>query len=218
MAGIATRRKKTRFCGLMTATDTWPERNRCSLAYWLTEFLWRSKGRGFILPIRRESFDIVRSQICVEIIGWSRAGVDGSGTLDDLNEAILLGYLLGRLLMETLMNRTRISALSMAFAMGLAIFSGCESDRMSNIPANATIASSGDDRLSYTAATDGTIWVYDVDADQIDYSGPIAVNESVTVDPHINSIKINDRVVSDKLNKGAKHRIYFVPAAGMSTP
>jgi hypothetical protein len=113
------------------------------------------------------------------------------------------------------MNRTRISAWSMGFAMGLAILSGCESDRMSNIPANATIASSGDDRLSYTASTDGTIWVYDVSNDRIDYSGPIAMNESVSVDPHNNTVMVNSRVVTDKLKDGAKHRIYFVPAAGM---
>jgi hypothetical protein len=118
-------------------------------------------------------------------------------------------------LLERFMNRTRISAWSMAFAMGLALLSGCESDRMSDIPANATIASSGDDRLSYTASTDGTIWVYDVTNDRIDYSGPIAMNESVSVDPHNNTAMVNGRVVTDKLKDGAKHRIYFVPNAGM---
>jgi archaellum component FlaF (FlaF/FlaG flagellin family) len=114
------------------------------------------------------------------------------------------------------MNRARISGWSMAFAMGLAILSGCESDRMSNIPTNATIASSGDDRLSYTASTDGTIWVYDVSNDRIDYSGPIAMNESVTVDPHTKTVTVNGRVVSDKLDGSAKHRVYFVPGTGMT--
>jgi hypothetical protein len=133
-----------------------------------------------------------------------KCGVDGFGISDWLELAVFL---------EAFMNRTHVSALSMAFVMGLAILSGCESDRMNNIPANATLASSGDDRLTYTASADGTIWVYDVDNDRIDYSGPIALNESVTVDPHTKQVMINGRVVSDKLDGSAKHRVYFVAGA-----
>jgi hypothetical protein len=114
------------------------------------------------------------------------------------------------------MNRTQISAWTMAFAMGLAVLTGCEADRMNNIPANATLASSGDDKLSYTAGSDGTIWVYDVSNDRIDYSGTIAMNESVTVDPHTKTVTVNGRVVMDKLDGSAKHRVYFV--AGTATP
>jgi hypothetical protein len=102
-------------------------------------------------------------------------------------------------------------------ALALAIFSGCAVDRLSNIPSNATIASSGNDHLSYTAPSYGTIWVYDVSNDRIDYSGPVSMNEAVTVDPSANSVTINGRIVADKVDQGAQHRIYFVPSQGTPT-
>jgi hypothetical protein len=113
------------------------------------------------------------------------------------------------------MNRMQLSALAMTLGLGLSVLGGCESDRLNNIPANAMIASAGDDRLAYTASSAGTIWVYDVTHDRIDYSGPIGMNESVSVDPESNTVSISGRVVTDKLDKGAKHRIYFV--AGPNT-
>ena len=54
--------------------------------------------------------------------------------------------------------------------------------------------------------------MYDVTNDRIDYSGPLAMNEAVTVDPNTNTVTINGRIVSDTLKQGAQHRIYFVPA------
>jgi hypothetical protein len=113
------------------------------------------------------------------------------------------------------MNRTYVLALSATFAMGLATLSGCANDRSSNIPANAVVGSSGDDRLSYTAQSSGTVWVYDVNNDRIDYSGPVAANDSVTVDPGSTSVTVNGRVVTDKLDKNSKHKIYYV--AGQQT-
>jgi hypothetical protein len=56
------------------------------------------------------------------------------------------------------------------------------------------------------------IWVYDVTNDRIDYSGPLPMNQLVTVDPGTNSITINGHIVSDTLQPGTQHRIYFVPA------
>ncbi len=110
------------------------------------------------------------------------------------------------------MIRARFFVLPVISALALAIFSGCAMDALSNIPATATIASSGNDHLSYTAPSDGRIWVYDVTNDRIDYSGPIRMNEAVKVDPGTNSVKINDRVVADTLAPGVQRRIYFVPA------
>ena len=110
------------------------------------------------------------------------------------------------------MIRMRSLSLPLMWALALAILSGCATDRSSNIPANATVASSGNDHLSYTAPSYGRIWAYDVTNDRIDYSGPIAMNEEVKVEPSTFSVKINDRVVADKLAQGAQHRIYFLPA------
>jgi hypothetical protein len=114
--------------------------------------------------------------------------------------------------LEIFMTRTRFFSLSIRWALALPILSGCAMDAFSNIPANATIASSGNDHLSYTAPSFGRIWVYDATNDRIDYSGPLPMNQLVTVDPGTNSITINGHIVSDTLQPGAQHRIYFVPA------
>ena len=110
------------------------------------------------------------------------------------------------------MIRMRSLSLPIMLALALAILSGCATDRSSNIPSNAIVASSGNDHLSYTAPSFGTIWVYDVTNDRIDYSGPVSINEAVSVDPKTNTITIDSRVVADKLTQGAQHRIYFEPA------
>jgi len=110
------------------------------------------------------------------------------------------------------MIRTRFFALPLTGALALMILSGCATDAFSNIPGNATIASSGNDHLSYTAPSYGRIWVYDASNDRIDYSGPISMNQMVKVDPGTNAVTINGQVVADKLIQGAQHRIYFVPA------
>lgn len=108
------------------------------------------------------------------------------------------------------MTYTRSFSWPIACAIGPAIISGCATDPMNNIPSNATIASSGNDHLTYTAPTYGRIWVYDVTNDRIDYSGPLQANEAVSVDPKTNTVTINGRVVSDTLVQGAQHRVYFV--------
>jgi hypothetical protein len=110
------------------------------------------------------------------------------------------------------MIRTRFYSLPVTWSLALAILGGCASDPLSNVPSNATIASSGNDHLSYTAPSFGRIWVYDVTNDRIDYSGPLSMNEAVAVDPNTNTVTINGRIVSDTLKQGAQHRIYFVPA------
>jgi hypothetical protein len=110
------------------------------------------------------------------------------------------------------MIQTRSFIWPITAALALAMFTSCASDPMSNIPSNATIASSGNDQLTYTAASYGRIWVYDVTNDRIDYSGPLRANEAVTVDPKTNTVTINGRVVSDTLVQGAQHRVYFVSA------
>jgi hypothetical protein len=113
---------------------------------------------------------------------------------------------------EVFMVRTRSFALPVVWSLALAILGGCAADPLSNVPANATIASSGNDHLSYSAPSDGRIWVYDVTNDRIDYSGPLSMNEAVAVDPKSNTVTINGRVVSDTLKQDAQHRVYFVPA------
>src|ERR1700722_11472384 len=101
-------------------------------------------------------------------------------------------------------------AIPAAFALSTMLLGACEQDRANNIPGGATLMSSGNSNLTYTAQTDGTVWVYDVNDDRIDYSGPIMANQSVMVNSQNNQILVDGRVVSDKnLNQSAQHRVYF---------
>jgi hypothetical protein len=109
------------------------------------------------------------------------------------------------------MSKRRTRVMPTIWILALAIFGGCQEDRVNNIPAGATLSTSGNAQLTYTAAMDGTIWVYDVNNDRIDYSGPLAANQSLVVNPDTKEITVDTRVVSDKtMSSGAQHRIYFL--------
>jgi len=99
----------------------------------------------------------------------------------------------------------------MIWVLALAIFGGCQEDRINNIPPGATLSSSGNSQLTYTSSSDGTVWVYDVNNDRIDYSGTLLAGQSVVVNPDTRQITVDSRIVSDKaMNQGAQHRIYFL--------
>jgi hypothetical protein len=116
--------------------------------------------------------------------------------------------------LEVFMIRTHSIALPVIWLLALAIFSGCQDDRINNIPSNATVAASGDSHLTYTPTTDGTVWVYDVNNDRIDYSGSLMANQSLVINPDTKQILIDARVVSDKtMSAGDQHRIYFIAKA-----
>lgn len=109
------------------------------------------------------------------------------------------------------MSKTRSMAVPTIWILALAIFGGCQEDRVNNIPAGATLSTSGNAQLTYTATVDGTVWVYDLNNDRIDYSGPLTANQSLVVNPDTKQITVDTRVVSDKaMNSGAQHRIYFL--------
>jgi hypothetical protein len=95
-------------------------------------------------------------------------------------------------------------------ALGFILLAGCETDRVSNMPAGAMMSASGNGQLAYTAPSDGTLWVYDVNNDHIDYTGAVLANQSVVLDPVSRQVTVDGRVVNDKgLDSGAQHRIYF---------
>ena len=110
------------------------------------------------------------------------------------------------------MSLARSKAMPMIWVLALAIFGGCQEDRINNIPPGATLSSSGNSQLTYTSSSDGTVWVYDVNNDRIDYSGTLLAGQSVVVNPDTRQITVDARIVSDKaMNQGAQHRIYFEP-------
>ena len=110
------------------------------------------------------------------------------------------------------MAKTRSAAIAvpLLLALGMLVLAGCESDRMANIPPGAAVMASGNSQVTYTATQPGTFWVYDVNNDRIVYSGSLAGNQNVLVDPSANQITVDGRVVFDKgLNGGDQLRIYF---------
>ena len=93
-------------------------------------------------------------------------------------------------------------ALPAAFALSTLMLGACEQDRMNNVPAGATMTTSGNANLSYTAQYDGTVWVYDVNDDRIDYSGQLNANQSITVNSSNNQIQVDGRVAGGFLGGG----------------
>jgi hypothetical protein len=122
-----------------------------------------------------------------------------------------LPYPLSEFFLEIFMNCTRSILFSSMWFLALAVIAGCEQDRVNNIPPGANLTASGSAMVTYTAQQDGTVWVYDVNNDRIDYSGPLTANQSLVVNSDTRQITVDARVVSDKaLNSGAQHRIYFL--------
>jgi hypothetical protein len=93
----------------------------------------------------------------------------------------------------------------------LLLLNACAMNERPDIPANAALASSGNDRLEYTPATDGRVWIVeDVNGQKMIYSAAVAENDSIVVDPSNNQITVNGRVVFDKgLDRDANHKIFF---------
>lgn len=115
------------------------------------------------------------------------------------------------------MSRTRALVIPLSLAILLAILGGCATDR-DQIPPSASVVSSGNDHITYTAPDDGTVWVYDAGSDRIIYSGAVRMNQSISVDLHGNKITIDGRVVYDKGLSGNLHKIYFMGTAQAPAP
>jgi hypothetical protein len=92
----------------------------------------------------------------------------------------------------------------------LFLIAGCENDHPANIPPDAMLSSEGNGLLTQTAARDGTVYIYDVNADRVVYSGAVAKGQVVTINTDQNKITIDGQVRADRiLNQWNKHRIYF---------
>jgi hypothetical protein len=99
-------------------------------------------------------------------------------------------------------------ALPAWYALAL-LLAGCMADRSSQIPANARLASEGTGQVTYRAADDGKVYVFDQNDNKIIYSGDIQKGQIVTVDPQANRVMIGDNVVSERsLHAGNSHRIF----------
>jgi hypothetical protein len=100
--------------------------------------------------------------------------------------------------------------------LSVALFvGGCAGpDHPQQVPASALRVSEGDGRVTYTAASDGTAYVYDHGSNRIVWSGPVASGRTITVDPHDDKIMVGDRIAAEKiLHTDHHHEIYFHESA-----
>ena len=71
-------------------------------------------------------------------------------------------------------------------------------------------AAQGTSELTYAARRDGTIYVYDVDADQLVYTGTLRDGQRFVLDPDDNLAEIDGRKVLDRdLKSSHRFRLYF---------
>lgn len=103
----------------------------------------------------------------------------------------------------------------MAAAVGVSAmaFVGCAHERPMEVPANARLTTEGNGKLAMMAPDDGTVYVYDVPADRIVYSGKVEKGQTVALDPDKDQVMINGRVATERvLHRGRQHRIFFQPS------
>lgn len=114
------------------------------------------------------------------------------------------------------MRSTRQIGVLCATALGAATLVGCATDqRPQDVPSTAMNKVEGDQRLIYTAADSGTVWVTE-GATNIIYSTPVSPGDRVVLDPSVGKLTLNDRVVLDKDVNRIDHKIFF--QAGAAPP
>ena len=104
-------------------------------------------------------------------------------------------------------------ALPRWFVVFLALLgAGCQHDRHSQIPADATLMSEGDRSLTFRATESGTVYVYNRNDDKMVYSGDIARGETLSVDADKNRITLDGRTVLEKgVDRNETLRVFFKP-------
>ncbi len=98
-------------------------------------------------------------------------------------------------------------------AMGLVVMlSGC-ADRPNDVPAAATLMTSGNnDRVSFRPTEYGRVYITDDTDHKILYQGEVDRGEMVEVNPRDDKVVVDGRTVMDRpLEDGHNYRIYFEP-------
>jgi hypothetical protein len=89
---------------------------------------------------------------------------------------------------------------------------GCTYDRHEEIPPTATLRTEGDERLSFTAPSNGQVYLFDAERNEMVYQGSMKKNETIVVDPEEDKVFIaGHTALEDRLNVGNRHRIFFEP-------
>jgi len=103
-----------------------------------------------------------------------------------------------------------IASAALLGAASSIFLAGCGGEHPSDIPSAATMATEGSGRLSYTAPSDGTVYVYDDTTDHLIYSGRVERGQVVTVNPKDDRITVDSRTAYEgRLPGGDDRRVYF---------
>lgn len=109
--------------------------------------------------------------------------------------------------------QVRQFAVAVTVGVSAWVFVGCAHERPMEVPANARLTNEGNGKLTMMAPEDGTVYVYDVPADRIVYSGKVEKGQTVALDPDKDQVMINGHVATERvLDRGHQHRIFFQPA------
>ena len=85
-------------------------------------------------------------------------------------------------------------------------------DRTRGVPRSAEVVGEGRNRLEYTAAEDGEIWITNSDRDDLVYGGRVLRGEEVIIDPDKDRLEVGSRsVLTERADLPAdNYRIYFL--------
>ncbi len=89
---------------------------------------------------------------------------------------------------------------------------GRDIQRPADVPAAASLAGEGANRVSYTAERAGTVWVVDVDHNSVIYRGRVNRTDELVIDPDHNNLTVNGNKVNDQNLNNSERRIFFLPA------
>ena len=107
----------------------------------------------------------------------------------------------------------RLSQFAAPAIVGAALFAGagCASDeRPDQVPGNATMISEGSQNVIASAPHDGTVYVWDKNADKMVYTGKVAKGDNIRVDAKHNKVFYNDKLaVETDLTDSHNYRVFF---------
>jgi hypothetical protein len=92
----------------------------------------------------------------------------------------------------------------------LALFAGGCASNQADIPADADMVAEGNKKLTYQVPRDGTVYVYDDDANRLIYTGEVRRGQTVSIDSADDDIMIDGRRATEwDLDPDHRIQIYF---------
>lgn len=120
--------------------------------------------------------------------------------------------------------RQILVASAAGLSLSLAVI-GCQPDHPDIVPSSAQLQSSGNGMIRFTAANDGTAYVYDKPTSRLLWSGHVSQGQTVTIDPGKNEILLDSQPIASRtLVAGDVTEVYFAasptpaPVAPMQQP